>query len=220
MRFLCDEMLGRFARYLRAAGHDTALASGGTADRDLLERAHREDRLFLTCDRRIAEHRRARGIALILPRGNLDEVACAVTRAVQLDWLHAPFTRCLVDNTPLAAVGAAQLRARAGRRRRARRSPLPGVRPHLLGGLAPSPHAAAPARMGDGRIRPDPRRPREACWHNSDRHRVACPTVATLPYGGSSCVIPFPASRSLSLLPRASLRPPRPRMPIPTSRSR
>ncbi len=104
MRFLCDEMLGRCARYLRAAGYDTTLAMGGLPDRDLLEIAHRERRHLLTCDRRIAEHRRARDTAFILPRGNLDDAAAAITRAFHVDWLHAPFTRCLIDNSPLAAV--------------------------------------------------------------------------------------------------------------------
>lgn len=33
MNWFCDEMLGRLARLLRAAGHDTALAPAGTADR-------------------------------------------------------------------------------------------------------------------------------------------------------------------------------------------
>jgi uncharacterized protein with PIN domain len=105
VRFICDEMLGRLARYLRAAGYDTALAHGGTADRDLVALARREQRVFVTCDRRIAEHRDAAGVALILDRGTLDEHARAVHARCAVDWLHRPFTRCLVDNTPLVAAG-------------------------------------------------------------------------------------------------------------------
>ncbi|MEP7207652.1 MAG: Mut7-C RNAse domain-containing protein [Casimicrobiaceae bacterium] len=104
MRFLCDEMLGRLARYLRAAGYDTDLACDGAPDRDLLVRAESESRRFLTCDRRIAEHRRARETALILTWAPLDCLAQELYRALGVDWLHAPFTRCLVDNTPLTAV--------------------------------------------------------------------------------------------------------------------
>jgi len=97
-------MLGHLARYLRAAGYDTTLASGGTRDRDLLAQARVEHRVFLTCDRRIAEHNAAREVAIILPRGGLDDTAGAVSRALDIHWLHAPFTRCIVDNTPLGAV--------------------------------------------------------------------------------------------------------------------
>jgi uncharacterized protein with PIN domain len=104
LHLLCDEMLGRLARYLRAAGHDTALASGGVQDRDLLAQAHREARRFLTRDRRIAEHKAAAGVAIILPRGSLDATAAALHARIGVDWLHAPFTRCLVDNTPLVTV--------------------------------------------------------------------------------------------------------------------
>jgi uncharacterized protein len=100
-RFLCDEMLGRLARYLRAAGYDTTLAAGGTADRDLLAAARRERRTFVTCDREIALHKASVDLALILPRGTIDELAAALAAHVALDWLHRPFTRCLVDNVPL-----------------------------------------------------------------------------------------------------------------------
>jgi len=101
MHFLCDEMLGRLARYLRAAGHDTTLATGGTPDAALLDEARREGRRFLTCDARIAEHGSAAGVAIVLPRGALDQLARALSAAIAVDWLHRPFSRCLVDNAPL-----------------------------------------------------------------------------------------------------------------------
>jgi hypothetical protein len=102
-RFLCDEMLGRLARYLRAAGYDTTLATGGAPDRDLLAAAKREHRIFVTCDRDVALHKAAADVALILPRGTLDELARALTARLPVDWLHRPFTRCLVDNAALVA---------------------------------------------------------------------------------------------------------------------
>jgi uncharacterized protein with PIN domain len=39
MRFLCDEMLVRLARLLRAGGYDTYLASDGESDAGLLKLA-------------------------------------------------------------------------------------------------------------------------------------------------------------------------------------
>ena len=45
MRFLCDEMLVRLARLLRAAGYDTYLAEGGEADGSLIKTARREGRI-------------------------------------------------------------------------------------------------------------------------------------------------------------------------------
>jgi len=107
--FLCDEMLGRLARYLRAAGYDATLATGGVSDRALLAEARRERRTFLTCDRRIAEHKVAAGVAAILPRGDLDALAHQVAARFDIDWLHRPFSRCLLDNTPLVAADAAHI---------------------------------------------------------------------------------------------------------------
>jgi len=111
LRFLCDEMLGRLARYLRAAGYDTTLATGGAPDRDLLATARRERRTFVTCDRRIALHKAAAEVALILPRGTIDELAQALALRVPIDWLHRPFSRCLVDNAPLIAGAGGSPRA-------------------------------------------------------------------------------------------------------------
>lgn len=105
-RFLCDEMLGRLCRYLRAAGYDTVLARQGHQDSVLLRQCHEEGRYFLTQDRLVREHRAARGVALILPQGGLDELAAILGERFQLDWLNRAFTRCLVDNTPLVAADA------------------------------------------------------------------------------------------------------------------
>lgn len=100
-RFLCDEMLGRLARYLRAAGYDTELAAGGRPDRDLVRLAAEEGRYFLTRDRLILEHRAGAGIVCLLPAGDLDQLARAVGERFAIDWLAQAFTRCLVDNAPL-----------------------------------------------------------------------------------------------------------------------
>ena len=100
-RFLCDEMLGHLARYLRAAGYDVVLASGGVADGQLLEQAQREGRLFLTCDRGVGEHRLGRELAVILRHGPLASLARQLAWVIPIDWQAAPFTRCLVDNGQL-----------------------------------------------------------------------------------------------------------------------
>jgi hypothetical protein len=45
-------------RWLRIAGYDTAIAERGRRDRELVEQAHAEKRILLTCDRRLVEIRR------------------------------------------------------------------------------------------------------------------------------------------------------------------
>lgn len=108
MRLLCDEMLAGLARWLRAAGHDTALAPPQASDRALVELARAERRLLLTRDRSLPE--RAPDLVLLLPEP-LEAQAAALSRLLGLDWLAAPFTRCLVDNTPLRPASAQALAA-------------------------------------------------------------------------------------------------------------
>ncbi len=100
-RFLCDEMLGQLCRYLRAAGYDALLARNGTSDAALLRQCLDEQRQFLTQDTLVREHKAARGVAVVLPHANLDQLIALLDEHYQLDWLKHAFTRCLVDNTCL-----------------------------------------------------------------------------------------------------------------------
>lgn len=119
MRLLCDEMLKGLGRWLRAAGHDTAIMGGGVRDRTLIEIAWAEDRLLLTCDRELAARPELEGRVLALRPDGLDAAAAAIRRDLGVDWLHAPFSRCLRDNAVLGHAGPGDLEripvpARAG----------------------------------------------------------------------------------------------------------
>lgn len=102
LRLLCDEMLARLGRYLRAAGYDTLFAFGGAPDRVWVEQARSEHRLLLTCDRRLLLLRGAGGVVRWLPQGELESQAALLRECVGVDWLWRPFTRCLIDNLVLA----------------------------------------------------------------------------------------------------------------------
>ncbi len=97
-RFLCDAMLAHLARWLRAAGYDTALAPPQARDGALLEIARREGRIILTCDRSLS----GRDVEIHhLPMAELPELARILKEEFGVDWLRAPFSRCLVDNAEL-----------------------------------------------------------------------------------------------------------------------
>jgi len=109
LRFVCDEMLGRLARYLRAAGYDTSLASGGAPDSLWVDVARREQRMLLTCDRQLLRHKAGRGRVVWLQQGMLDAQAAVLRDELGVDWLWRPFTRCLVDNARLRSARAEAL---------------------------------------------------------------------------------------------------------------
>ncbi|WP_407528502.1 Mut7-C RNAse domain-containing protein [Methylobacterium oryzisoli] len=102
-------MLGRLARLLRAAGHDTALAAPGTPDAILAAATRREGRTLLTLDRRLAET--AADCGLRLPEDRPEAQARHLSRLRLVDWRLAPFTRCLLDNAPLRDAGAGEIAA-------------------------------------------------------------------------------------------------------------
>ncbi len=99
MRFLCDEMLMRLARLLRAAGYDTYLANDGQSDAALLKLAREEGRMLITRDKRLAAAA-SPDSALIEGHGP-DAEARSLSDQAPIQWDAAPFTRCIVDNAPL-----------------------------------------------------------------------------------------------------------------------
>ncbi|PWB58447.1 MAG: hypothetical protein C3F18_02560 [Nitrosomonadales bacterium] len=103
-KFLCDAMLARLARYLRAGGYDTALADSASADREVLRQAAVEGRWLITADRKIIEHKAARGRVVMLPHGSLDAQAEVLGKHFAMDWTGRAFSRCLLDNAPLSPV--------------------------------------------------------------------------------------------------------------------
>ncbi len=106
MRFVCDRMFARLGRWLRAAGHDTVLAPEAWADRQIVAWAAAEGRVVLTRDRKMLELREAAGGHVwVLRADTLDAAARELAAEHGLDWLRAPLTRCLVDNTPIALAG-------------------------------------------------------------------------------------------------------------------
>lgn len=105
LRLLCDEMLAALARWLRAAGHDTALAARGEDDGSLIVRAVAEGRTIITRDTALAARVTA---AVLLATDSLDAQAGALARSPGVDWMAAPFTRCLLDNASLRPATAAE----------------------------------------------------------------------------------------------------------------
>jgi hypothetical protein len=170
MRFLCDEMLVRLARLLRAAGYDTALSQGGVSDDEIVRQARAERRIILTRDRTLAARAGPDGL-LVSGQGAMGE-AEALTRALPLDWALAPFTRCVMDNAAVREAGPGRDRPDAEKRPGpAGAVPrLPRLRAALLAG---QPHPAN-QRTPRGACRPG----RGALSRAVDLRRAPRPPVA------------------------------------------
>jgi uncharacterized protein with PIN domain len=100
-RFLCDEMLSRLGRWLRAAGYDVVIASTGEADKQLLQQARSEQRQFITRDRKLLEYRDAADAVSLLIANQLPGQFAELSALFSIDWLCLPFSRCLECNSEL-----------------------------------------------------------------------------------------------------------------------
>ena len=55
MKFLCDQMLARLGRWLRAAGYDTLIIEKSLDDKEIFKQAKEEKRLLITRDKQILD---------------------------------------------------------------------------------------------------------------------------------------------------------------------
>lgn len=94
-------MLQRAGRWLRAAGYDVLIARPGQPDLELIELARREGRLLLTRDRGLTEYRDASDVVVLLEANELRAQLAEIDARLGMDWLKAPFSRCMECNTPL-----------------------------------------------------------------------------------------------------------------------
>jgi uncharacterized protein with PIN domain len=107
-KFLVDEMLQRLGRWLRAAGYDTRIATDSESDYYLLRQAIDEDRLLITKDTQLAQHRSAKGRVIIISGDTLDNNVAELSEYLDIDWTYKPFTRCMVCNSLLTQASTDQ----------------------------------------------------------------------------------------------------------------
>lgn len=119
MRLLCDEMLRGLARWLRAAGHDARTVREGIGDTELLRCARGERRRLITCDHKLLGFRDAADVVVLLSSNRIEPAARELSARLPLDWLYAPFSRCMECNCRLETAGPAdreRLPAKVSRR--------------------------------------------------------------------------------------------------------
>jgi len=119
-RFLCDNMLGSLAQWLRFLGYDT-LYPQAMDDTGILKWARDDDRILLTRDKELSF--RAAGLGHLVPSDVLDEQLADIRTAFDLD-LHGEklLSRCSLCNAMLIAIDSVEA-GKAG-------VPLPIVQRH------------------------------------------------------------------------------------------
>jgi len=105
-RFVCDQMLGSLARWLRFLGYDT-LYPEALGDTGILHLAEREGRLLLTRDKELAGRAKERG--RLVRSDVLEEELAQVKDDLGLDFSeNVLLSRCSLCNTVLAVITRAE----------------------------------------------------------------------------------------------------------------
>jgi uncharacterized protein len=101
MKFLCDQMLIRLGRWLRAAGYDTEIVNQSKPDKEILAQALKEERLLITRDSHFVEMKGHENTVIWLKANHLSDCIKELNTKISIHWLHNPFSRCLVCNQNL-----------------------------------------------------------------------------------------------------------------------
>ncbi len=109
LRFICDEQLGRLAKWLRLQGFDT-LYECPIADSRLIQLAQSEARMILTRDRHLSAKTLWESILLIEATHYGDQLR-ELREKARLP-KTAPFSRCLDCNFEIKSVSKAEVRGK------------------------------------------------------------------------------------------------------------
>jgi hypothetical protein len=109
MKFLCDEMLGTLAKWLRILGYDAAYVVDRPDDA-IIACGRREERIILTRDKDLAE--RGEKTLYISSRDLHEQVRTVVSRFDLRPDDDCLFSRCIVCNEPVVPVEKERVRGR------------------------------------------------------------------------------------------------------------
>lgn len=112
MKFICDDNLGKLAKWLRTLGYDT-LFSRTISDSQLLSKALNEDRVILTRDTKLVKLKVASKYLLIESDKPLEQLKQVKDKFNLETSEEKLFTRCLVCNTPLNSIEKEKIKDKA-----------------------------------------------------------------------------------------------------------
>lgn len=104
MKFICDQMLGTLAKWLRIYGFDTFYANGKISDEELIRIAKEEKRILITRDKTLAKVGKRENIKIIeINDTNLDNQIKMVLKDKNIED-DAILSRCLICNSTIEEI--------------------------------------------------------------------------------------------------------------------
>ena len=111
MKFICDDNLGKLAKWLRTLGYDT-LFFPTISDQELIKKALEEDRVILTRDNNLIQMKAVKNHLLIKSDQPLDQLKQVIQHFKIKRDEGKLFTRCSICNTELKPVEKEKIKDR------------------------------------------------------------------------------------------------------------
>jgi uncharacterized protein len=109
MKFLCDDNLGKLAKYLRLMGFDTAFTAI-ISNGELIAKMLKEDRLVITRDRRLAD-RIETGRIVVVDIDSPEEQLRQIMKKLAIPIIRERFfSRCLICNEVCREINANEIK--------------------------------------------------------------------------------------------------------------
>jgi len=116
MKFLCDQMLGTLAKWLRVYGFDTFFANSKLDDADLIEIAKKEKRALITRDKTLSQIARRENLKVYeIKSTDIDEQLNQVLEDIYIDKKQI-FSRCLLCNSLISLIDKDRVKDRVPER--------------------------------------------------------------------------------------------------------
>lgn len=116
MKFLCDQMLGTLAKWLRIYGFDTFFVNSEMDDAKLMEITKKENRILITRDRNLIQSARRENLKTIeIKKTDINEQISTVLGDIKIDKTKV-LSRCILCNTEVEEIKKEDIKAKVPKR--------------------------------------------------------------------------------------------------------
>lgn len=116
MKFLCDQMLGTLAKWLRIYGFDTFYANNAMDDAELLKISKDENRILITRDKRLIQIARRENLTTIeIKTTDIDEQISTTLDGIKIEQTKF-LSRCLLCNSEVEEIKKENVKGKVAER--------------------------------------------------------------------------------------------------------
>jgi len=107
-KIICDNTLEDSAHWLRAAGYDVHIPFNNLDDKQLLDLASHDERVLIIRKNRVQSISTDSENIITVDTDLIFEQIKQISNQLSINWLHKPFSRCMICNTDMVKLNLNQ----------------------------------------------------------------------------------------------------------------